>query len=35
MGLPPTGKSIRVRGISIYRIAEGQLREAWVQYDGL
>jgi steroid delta-isomerase-like uncharacterized protein len=35
MGLPPTGKSIRIRGISIYRIAEGKLQEAWVQYDAL
>jgi steroid delta-isomerase-like uncharacterized protein len=35
MGMPPTGKPIRIRGISIYRIAAGQLQEAWVQYDAL
>jgi steroid delta-isomerase-like uncharacterized protein len=35
MGIPPRGKQVRMAGISIYRIANGQLQEAWVQYDAL
>lgn len=35
MGIPPTGKEVRMPGISIYRIANGQMQEAWVQYDAL
>jgi len=35
MGLAPTGKPIVTRGISIYRLAEGQLGEPWVNYDVL
>ena len=34
-GIPPTGKQVTVRGISVYRIADGQLHEAWVNYDAL
>lgn len=33
MGIPPTGKRVTMSGISIYRIAGGQMQEAWVQYD--
>jgi steroid delta-isomerase-like uncharacterized protein len=33
MGLPPTGKRVRMPGISIYRVDKGCLAEAWVQYD--
>jgi steroid delta-isomerase-like uncharacterized protein len=33
MGIPPTGKIVAMPGISIYRIANGKMREAWVQYD--
>lgn len=32
-GLPPTGKQVRMRGISVYRIADGLMQEGWVQYD--
>jgi steroid delta-isomerase-like uncharacterized protein len=35
MGIPPTGKEVAMPGISIYRIAEGRMQEAWVQYDML
>ena len=34
-GIPPTGKSMAMPGISIYRIANGKMVEAWVQYDQL
>jgi predicted ester cyclase len=34
-GIPPTGKSMTMPGISIYRIANSKLVEAWVQYDQL
>ena len=34
-GIPATGKSITMTGISIYRIVNGKLTEAWVQYDQL
>lgn len=33
MGIPPTGKQVHMEGISIYRIADGRMQEAWVQYD--
>jgi steroid delta-isomerase-like uncharacterized protein len=33
MGIPPTGRQVHMEGISIYRIADGQMQEAWVQYD--
>ena len=32
-GMPPTGRRVRLDGISIYRISNGRLAEAWVQYD--
>lgn len=35
MGIPPTGKAVEMPGISMYRVAEGRLQEAWVQYDML
>jgi predicted ester cyclase len=35
LGLAPTGKAIVTRGISIYRLADGQLVEHWVNYDVL
>jgi steroid delta-isomerase-like uncharacterized protein len=34
-GIPATGKSIAMPGISIYRITNGKMVEAWVQYDQL
>lgn len=34
-GIPPTGKTVSVGGISIYRVAGDRLQEAWVQYDAL
>jgi predicted ester cyclase len=34
-GIPPTGKVVTLSGFSIYRIADGKLVEAWVQYDQL
>ena len=35
MGIPPTGKELTIRGISIWRIANGKIRECWVNYDAL
>ena len=29
MGIPPTGNRVNFRGISIYRIEEGQIAESW------
>ena len=34
-GLPATGKRIRVRGITIWRIVEGKIREEWSSFDQL
>ncbi len=34
-GIPATGKSVTMPGISIYRVQDGKLTEAWVQYDQL
>ena len=34
-GLPPTGKSIAIGGITIYRLVEGKIVEAWEQLDML
>jgi steroid delta-isomerase-like uncharacterized protein len=33
MGMPPTGKSIAITGISIERIAGGKIAETWVNFD--
>ena len=35
MGIPPTGKRIKVSWIAIYRIADGKLAEHWQQIDEL
>jgi steroid delta-isomerase-like uncharacterized protein len=32
-GIPPTGKQVKVRGISIYRVAGGKIAEEWWQQD--
>jgi ketosteroid isomerase-like protein len=32
-GMAPTGRKVSIGGISIYRVREGRLAEAWVQYD--
>ena len=34
-GIPATGKSIQISGISIYRIQDNKMIEAWVNYDML
>ena len=35
MGLPASGKKVVMTGITIYRIAAGQVRETWWSYDAL
>jgi steroid delta-isomerase-like uncharacterized protein len=35
MGVPPTGKSIDVEAISVFRIADGQIAEEWTVWDAL
>jgi predicted ester cyclase len=35
MGMPPSGRSIAVTGISIERIANGKMAETWVNFDAL
>lgn len=33
MGIPPTGKRVRVEGIEIFRLNGGQIVERWAQVD--
>jgi steroid delta-isomerase-like uncharacterized protein len=35
MGIPPTGKRISLTGMTIYRVADGQVQECWWSYDML
>ena len=35
MGIPPTGKQVRLPGVVVDRIANGQLVETWLQADVL
>jgi len=35
LGVPPTGKRLRVSGISIYRLAEAKIVEHWEEGDRL
>ena len=35
MGIPPSGKSMKVAGISIDRVINGQMVEGWYQFDAL
>jgi predicted ester cyclase len=35
MGIPPTGKTVRVTSISIDRVAGGQIVESWWESDQL
>jgi len=35
LGIPPTGKTISVAGVSIFRIAHGKIAEHWVQSDAV
>ena len=34
-GIPPTGESIEIAGVAIYRIEDGTLTEAWIVSDFL
>jgi steroid delta-isomerase-like uncharacterized protein len=34
-GLPATGKTIRLRGITVWRIVDGKIREEWSAFDRL
>jgi steroid delta-isomerase-like uncharacterized protein len=34
-GLPPTGASIELRGITVWRIVDGKIREEWTSFDEL
>jgi predicted ester cyclase len=33
MGIPPTGTSVEFTGIRIFRVADGQIVEGWVDWD--
>jgi predicted ester cyclase len=33
LGIPPTGKDVKMEGIAIHRIVDGQLVEHWAQID--
>jgi steroid delta-isomerase-like uncharacterized protein len=35
MGIPATGKAVKVTGIHIYRISDGKLQEEWENWDML
>ena len=35
MGVPPTGQTVVLRGINIFRIADGRIVEAWARLDEL
>ena len=35
MGIAPTGKQVSIGGISIYRITDGKMQQAWIEYDML
>jgi steroid delta-isomerase-like uncharacterized protein len=35
MGMPPTGKSMTITGISIERFMDGKIAEVWVNFDML
>ena len=35
MGMPPTGKSVEIAGITIDRIADGKIAESWTCFDTL
>lgn len=35
MGRPPTGKTVEVTGMNVFRIADGRIRELWVNADDL
>ena len=34
-GVPATGKSVHVSAINIHRLSDGQIHEAWLQWDAL
>jgi len=35
MGIPPTGKTLDVTGIAIFRLANSRIAECWVNFDTL
>ena len=35
MGFPATGRSADITGVSIHRFVDGQIREAWTEWDRL
>ena len=35
MGIAPSGKHVSIGGISIYRIVNGKMDQAWIEYDML
>jgi steroid delta-isomerase-like uncharacterized protein len=35
LGIPATGRQVRVGSISIFRVAEGKIAESWEQWDRL
>ena len=35
MGIPPTGKSIAVTGVDVFRISNGKIAELWLNWDQL
>ena len=34
-GIPPTGRTVTVEGLNMYRLAGGRITDVWTQLDGL
>jgi steroid delta-isomerase-like uncharacterized protein len=35
MGIPPTGRTVAVPGLIVYRIADGKIADHWIQMDNM
>ena len=35
LGIPPTGKEVRMSGIAIHRVKDGKMVEHWAMVDGM
>jgi steroid delta-isomerase-like uncharacterized protein len=35
MGIPATGRTIRVEGMNFYRLEDGRVTDIWTQFDGV
>lgn len=35
MGIPPTGRQVEVRAVSIVRVADGKIQQYWLSWNSL